>query len=100
MYKALNEDIYFNEPEQVEEMSLPVTEEDLLILMQKFSGYEIPAKVFSQAVAIATYDRASAFRYADNYVNILKNKNKRKHWLKLEPAPDFRLDKRFADVHN
>ncbi|BAY13146.1 hypothetical protein [Calothrix sp. NIES-2098] len=99
MSKVLNEDI-FNEPEQVEEISLPVTEEDLLILMQKFAGYEIPTKVFSQAVAIAAYDRASAFRYADNYVNILKNKSKRKHWLKLEPAPDFRLDQRYADLKN
>ncbi|MDZ7960095.1 MAG: hypothetical protein RMY34_19800 [Aulosira sp. DedQUE10] len=99
MSKVLNEEI-FHEPEQVEEISIPVTEEDLLILLQKFSGFEIPTKVFSQAVAIATYDRASAFRYADNYVNILKNKNKRKHWLKLEPAPDFRLDQRYADLQN
>lgn len=99
MSRMLNEDI-FNEPEQVEETSIPVTEEDLFILMQKFAGYEIPTKVFSQAVAIAAYDRASAFRYADNYVNILKNKSKRKHWLLLEPAPDFRLDKRYADLQN
>ncbi|MBD2336451.1 hypothetical protein H6G64_05535 [Calothrix sp. FACHB-156] len=99
MSRALNEEI-FNEPEQVEEVSLPVTEEDLFVLLQKFAGYEIPTKVFSQAVAIAAYDRASAFRYADNYVNILKNKTKRKQWLKLEPAPDFRLDQRYADLQN
>jgi len=99
MSKVLNEDIFY-EPEQVEEISVPVTEEDLLILLQKFAGFEIPTKVFSQAVAIAVYDRSSAFRYADNYVNILKNKNKRKHWLMLEPAPDFRVDRKYADLQN
>jgi hypothetical protein len=76
--KALIEDI-FNDSEEAQEITFPATDRDLLILTEKFLGFEIPSKVFLQAIAIAAYDSASAFRYVDNYLAILKNKNKRKH---------------------
>ncbi|MHC5739676.1 hypothetical protein [Nostoc sp.] len=78
MYKALIDDI-FSDSEGAEETTFPATDEDLLILTEKFLGFEIPSKVFLQAIAIADYDGAAAFRYIDNYLTTLKNKNKRKH---------------------
>lgn len=78
MYKALIEDI-FSDPEDVEQTSFPATDKDLLILTEKFLGFEIPSKVFLQAIAIADYDGAAAFRYVDNYLTTLKNKKKLKH---------------------
>ncbi|MBC1236917.1 hypothetical protein VF14_29040 [Nostoc linckia z18] len=78
MSKALIEDI-FNDSEEEQEITFPATDRDLLILTEKFLGFEIPSKIFLQAIAIAAYDCASAFRYVDNYLAILKNKNKRKH---------------------
>ncbi|AUB34607.1 hypothetical protein COO91_00436 [Nostoc flagelliforme CCNUN1] len=78
MYKALIEDI-FSDPEETEETTFPATDKDLLILTEKFLGFEIPSKVFLQAIAIADYDGAAAFRYVDNYLTTLKNKNKPKH---------------------
>ncbi|MBD2676518.1 MULTISPECIES: hypothetical protein [Nostoc] len=78
MSKALIEDI-FNDSEEAQEITFPATDRDLLILTEKFLGFEIPSKVFLQAIAIAAYDCASAFRYVDNYLAMLKNKNKRKH---------------------
>ena len=78
MYKALIDDIFYDS-EGTEETTFPATDEDLLILTEKFLGFEIPSKVFLQAIAIADYDCAAAFRYVDNYLAILKNKNKRKH---------------------
>lgn len=77
MYKALIEDI-FSDPEEAEETTFPATDEDLLNLTEKFLGFEIPSKVFLQAIAIADYDGAAAFRYVDNYLITIKNKNKRK----------------------
>jgi hypothetical protein len=78
VYKALIEDI-FSDSEEAEEITFPATDQDLLILTEKFLGFEIPPKVFLQAIAIADYDCASAFRYVDNYLATRKNKNKRKH---------------------
>ncbi|MBN3886080.1 MAG: hypothetical protein V7L02_18120 [Nostoc sp.] len=78
MYKTLIDDI-FSDSEGAEETTFPATDEDLLILTEKFLGFEIPSKVFLQAIAIADYDGAAAFRYVDNYLTTLKNKNKRKH---------------------
>lgn len=75
MYKALIEDI-FHDSEGLEETTFRATDEDLLILTEKFLGFEIPPKVFLQAIAIADYDSAAAFRYVDNYLTNLKNKNK------------------------
>jgi hypothetical protein len=78
VYKGLIEDIFYDS-EGAEETTFPATDEDLLILTEKFLGFEIPSKVFLQAIAIADYDSAAAFRYVDNYLTTLKNKNKRKH---------------------
>ncbi|MEH2079431.1 MAG: hypothetical protein V7K89_05275 [Nostoc sp.] len=77
MYKVLIDDI-FSDSEGAEETTFPATDEDLLILTEKFLGFEIPSKVFLQAIAIADYDGAAAFRYVDNYLINLKNKKKRK----------------------
>ncbi|MBF2005001.1 hypothetical protein ACF3DV_14530 [Chlorogloeopsis fritschii PCC 9212] len=91
MSKAFIEELedIFDFSESVENTGLFPTEEDLLILYEKFSGFEIPTNVFLQAIAIAAYDRASAFRYADYYVNVLKNENKRQNLLALEDESDF-----------
>ncbi|MBD2519880.1 hypothetical protein H6G93_34050 [Nostoc sp. FACHB-973] len=90
MSRALIEDI-FNDSEEAQEITFPATDNDLLILTEKFLGFEIPPKVFLQAIAIAAYDCASAFRYVDNYLAALKNKNKRKHKkiLVFRTAADF-----------
>ncbi|MGJ5673280.1 MAG: hypothetical protein ACR9NN_06660 [Nostochopsis sp.] len=99
MSKPLIKDT-FDEPEQVKENTLPATDEDLLKLIQKFSGFETPTKVVLQAIAIATYDCASAFRYADNYLNILKNKKQRKKLVLLESAPEFCINLKYLDFRN
>ncbi|WP_265274540.1 hypothetical protein [Nostoc sp. KVJ3] len=77
MYKALIEDIFSN-LEETEEITFPATDKDLLILTEKFLAFEISSKVFLQAIAIADYDGAAAFRYVDNYLTTLKNKKKRR----------------------
>ncbi|MEH1968793.1 MULTISPECIES: hypothetical protein [unclassified Nostoc] len=91
MYKALIEDI-FSDSEGAEETTFPATDEELLILTDKFLGFEIPPKVFLQAIAIADYDCAAAFRYVDNYLITLKNKNKRKHKKLLVLGATTRFD--------
>ncbi len=90
MSKALIEDI-FNDSEEAQEITFPATDKDLLILTEKFLGFEIPSKIFLQAISIAAYDCASAFRYVDNYLATFKNKNKRKHQklLVLKSAANF-----------
>ncbi len=101
MSKLLIED-NFDETEQVEELTIRATDEDFLTLMQKFSGSETPTKVVMQAMAIATYDRASAFRYADHYLDILKNKKKQKQkkLIVLDSVPKFSMNLRYADSWN
>ncbi|MFN6485093.1 MULTISPECIES: hypothetical protein [unclassified Nostoc] len=91
MYKALINDI-FSDSEGAEETTFPATNEDLLILTEKFLGFEIPSKVFLQAIAIADYDGAAAFRYVDNYLTTRKNKNKRKHKKLLVLGSSTRFD--------
>ncbi|OKH16449.1 hypothetical protein NIES592_02070 [Fischerella major NIES-592] len=96
MSKPLIEDS-FDEPEREKETSLPATDADLLNLIQKFSGFETPTKVVLQAIAIASYDCASAFRYADNYLNILKNQKRRKKLLLLESELKFCINPKYVD---
>ncbi|MBN3921886.1 hypothetical protein [Nostoc sp. NMS4] len=91
MYKALIDDI-FSDSEDTEEITFPATDEDLLILTEKFLGFEIPSKVFLQAIAIADYDGAAAFRYVDNYLATLKNKKKRKQKKLLVLGCSTRFD--------
>jgi hypothetical protein len=82
MSKALIEDIFYD-PEWSEDATFPATDNDLLILTQQLSHQEVPPKVFFQAIAIAAYDCASAFRYANNYLDSVKRKHKRKNILML-----------------
>lgn len=89
-----------NQIERVREVTLPATDQDLLDLMQKFSGFGVPPKVVMQAMSIATYDCASAFRYADNYLNILNNKKNRKKLLLLESAPEFCINPKYVGFRN
>lgn len=99
MFKPLIEDT-FDEPEQLRETISPATDADILKLIQKFSGFETPTKVVLQAIAIASYDCASAFRYADNYLNILKNKKQGKKLVLLESEPEFCIDPKYLDFWN
>ncbi|MFN6465331.1 MAG: hypothetical protein RMZ41_026410 [Nostoc sp. DedVER02] len=94
MYRALIEDIFSDpeETEETEEITFPATDKDLLILTEKFLAFEIPSKIFLQAIAIADYDGAAAFRYVDNYLTTLKNKNKRKHKKLLVLGASTRFD--------
>ncbi|MFW9262955.1 hypothetical protein [Nostoc sp. CALU 546] len=91
MYKALIDDIFYDS-EGTEETTFPATDEDLLILTEKFLGLEIPSKVFLQAIAIADYDGEAAFRYVDNYLTTLKNKKKRKQKKLLVLGYSTRFD--------
>ncbi|MDZ8263252.1 hypothetical protein [Nostoc sp. ChiQUE01b] len=91
MYKVLIDDI-FSDSEGTEETTFPATDEDLLILTEKFLGFEIPSKVFLQAIAIADYDGAAAFRYVDNYLINLKNKKKPKQKKLLVLGCSTRFD--------
>ncbi|MDZ8189154.1 MAG: hypothetical protein RMX96_30470 [Nostoc sp. ChiSLP02] len=89
MSRALIEDI-FNDSEEAQEVTFPATDKELLILTDKFLGFEIPPKIFLQAMSIAAYDCESAFRYVDNYLAILKNnKRKLKKLLAFRPAVNF-----------
>lgn len=89
MFKAVIED-YFGEPEYLEETTFPASDHDLLILTQRLCDQNVPTKVFMQAIAIAAYDGAAAFRYADNYFNKVRTRRKRKNslWLK-KPVCNF-----------
>ncbi len=91
MYKVLIDDI-FSDSEGAEETTFPATDEDLLILTEKFLGFEIPSKIFLQAIAIADYDGAAAFRYVDNYLITVKNKKKRKQKKLLVLGCSTRFD--------
>ncbi|QLE55674.1 hypothetical protein [Nostoc sp. TCL26-01] len=88
MYKVLIDDIYHN-PEWSED-TIPATDNDLLVLTQRLSHQRVPTKVFFQAIAIAAYDGASAFRYADNYLTSVKHKHKRRNIFSLrKPLVNF-----------
>ncbi|MCC5635373.1 hypothetical protein LC593_05810 [Nostoc sp. CHAB 5844] len=87
MSKALIDEIA-NEPEWAEEAAIPATDRELLLLTERISSFDIPIQVFLQAVAIAAYDRASAFRYADNYLMSHKQ-NKRKNLRVFKSLRNF-----------
>ncbi|BAB72419.1 hypothetical protein ACN23B_02295 [Anabaena sp. FACHB-709] len=93
MSKLLIEDNFednFYASEWAETVTVPATDDDLLILTQKLSNQFVPTQVFFQAVAIAAYDGASAFRYADNYLTSAKHKNRRKNPLLFrKPLTNF-----------
>ncbi len=91
VYKELIEDT-FHDSEGTAETTFPATDKDLLILIEKFLGFEIPPKVFLQAIAIADYDCAAAFRYVENYLIVLKNKKNRKQKKLLVLGCSTRFD--------
>ena len=82
MSKELIENAW-NESESAEETAFPATDNELLILTQKLAELEIPIQVFLQAVSIAAYDCVSAFRYADQYLNLSQNQHKRQNFKEL-----------------
>ncbi|WP_017652454.1 hypothetical protein [Fortiea contorta] len=88
MSKALIQDIFSN-PEEWEETALPATDKDLLVLTERLLEFEIPTQVFFQAIAIAAYDSASAFRYFDNYLATTKKKNKIRNLLLSRSRKNF-----------
>jgi hypothetical protein len=86
MSKVLIDDI-LDEPELAEEAAVPATDLELLLLTEKITSFEIPTQVFLQAVAIAAYDCASAYRYADNY--LISHQNKQKNLRLSRPLHHF-----------
>jgi len=50
------------------ETAVAATEEESVILAEKLTQVAIPLEVLMQALNIAKYDKAAAFRYADNYL--------------------------------
>ncbi|WP_225895901.1 hypothetical protein [Dendronalium phyllosphericum] len=68
------------------ETSVLATDNDLVALAEKLSELEVPLKVLLQALAIAAYDKAAAYRYADNYLNNLKKQEQ----LLLESSSNLR----------
>lgn len=84
MSRVLIEDS-FHDPEWAEPTTIPASDHDLLILTERLAQHLVPTKVFFQALAIAAYDGASAFRYADNYLmKIKRRKNRRKNVIFLK----------------
>jgi hypothetical protein len=81
----------FDPPEQEEKDSFPATDEDLIAFAEKFSSFEVPYKVFLQAISIAAYDIAAACRYADNYLTTKKNVNKSKNSFHKQREPYFKI---------
>ncbi|MCC5612406.1 hypothetical protein LC612_38300 [Nostoc sp. CHAB 5834] len=64
------------------EATVAATEEESVILAEKLTQVAIPLYVLLQALNIAKYDKAAAFRYADKY---LKNIKKSK-WVIIKTA--------------
>lgn len=56
------------------------TQDDLVNLAEKLTQGAVPLKVLLQALNIATYDKAAAFRYANQYLN----KTKKHKWVLLK----------------
>ncbi|QHG20671.1 hypothetical protein [Nostoc sp. ATCC 53789] len=66
----INKQIKFEPLEAI----VAATEEESVILAEKLTQVAIPLYVLLQALSIAKYDKAAAFRYADNYLNTIRNK--------------------------
>ncbi|WP_427162205.1 hypothetical protein ACQFX9_11950 [Aliinostoc sp. HNIBRCY26] len=92
MSRTVIEDVDYD-PEWSEEITFPATDRDLLILTQRLCDQDVPTKVFFQAIAIAAYDGASAFRYADQYLTSVQHLHKRRRKnLLLFRKPLFNFD--------
>ncbi|WP_414573886.1 hypothetical protein [Nostoc sp. CCY 9925] len=56
------------------ETTVAATEEESVILAEKLTQVAIPLEVLLQALSIAKYDKSTAFQYADNYLNKIRNR--------------------------
>ncbi|WP_292792378.1 hypothetical protein [Nostoc sp. NMS7] len=64
------------------EATVAATEEESVILAEKLTQVAIPLQVLLQALNIAKYDKAAAFRYADKYLNNIKKSK----WVIIKTA--------------
>ena len=64
------------------ETTVAATEEESVILAEKLTQVAIPLEVLLQALNIAKYDKAAAFRYADKYLN----DTKKSKWVVIKTA--------------
>ncbi|MCC5639001.1 hypothetical protein LC593_24850 [Nostoc sp. CHAB 5844] len=62
------------------ETAIAATEEESVLLAEKLTQVAIPLEVLMQALNIAKYDKAAAFRYADQYLN----KTKKRKWILIK----------------
>lgn len=65
------------------ETAVAATEEESVLLAEKLTEVAIPLEVLMQALNIAKYDKAAAFRYADNYLN----KTRKFKWILRKDLP-------------
>ncbi|BAY20157.1 hypothetical protein NIES21_60270 (plasmid) [Anabaenopsis circularis NIES-21] len=66
------------------ETAVAATEEESVILAEKLTQVAIPLEVLMQALNIAKYDKAAAFRYADNYVSGIINQTRKPKWIVIK----------------
>ncbi|NEU84238.1 hypothetical protein [Nostoc sp. UIC 10630] len=64
------------------EATVAATEEESVILAEKLTQVAISLSVLLQVLNIAKYDKAAAFRYADRYINNIKNSK----WVIIKTA--------------
>lgn len=69
--------------------TVAATEIDSVMLAEKLAEFEVPLKVLLQALAIAAYDSAAAFRYAEQYLN----KRKKSKQVLLRSFSNIRKNK-------
>jgi hypothetical protein len=81
----VNEQINF----ELIETTVAATEEESVLLAEKLTQVAIPLKVLMQALNIAKYDKAAAFRYADNYLK----KTKKRKWIFVRDSSNSKPSK-------
>ncbi|WP_265276916.1 hypothetical protein [Nostoc sp. KVJ3] len=74
----INKQIKFEPLEAI----VAATEEESVILAEKLTQVVIPLPVLLQALNIAKYNKAAAFRYADKYLKNIKNSK----WVIIKAA--------------
>ncbi|MBD2472624.1 hypothetical protein H6G90_34295 [Nostoc sp. FACHB-145] len=73
------------------ETSVPATEEESVILAEKLTQVAIPLEVLLQALNIAKYDKAAAFRYADNHLNKTRKKPRKSKWVVIKASSNSEM---------
>ncbi|MBE9208866.1 hypothetical protein IQ244_20430 [Nostoc sp. LEGE 06077] len=68
------------------EIAVAATEEESVFLAEKLTQVAIPLEVLLQALDIATYDKAAAFRYAEQYLS----KTRKRKWIILKSFSNSR----------